>query len=190
MKPSYVSHLLSYIPLCALSHRWPCCRALLPCCSNERTSCTHSNCLNSASISKLCVLCFFFLLLFCHYSFGSFLTSVCFRTRQFGPGFLACSCSAARADFRSVARLGDCTAECTSPPVRTNLKSAQGRQAVFARSGFLPCSLLSSPRISFVVLFVDFSSVTPSMPREPWRSSEERRASQDRVPTHVSSDTC
>ena len=37
--------------------------------------------------------------------------------------------------------------------VRSHLKSAQGRRALFARLDFLPCCLLSSPNTSFVLCY-------------------------------------
>jgi hypothetical protein len=83
----------------------------------------------------------------------SFLTSVCFHTCQFG--FLDRSCSAARADFRSAARLylGDCTAAYASPLVLT--------QSVLTLSQHRGIELFSHVRISFHVL--SFPPLTPHL---------------------------
>jgi hypothetical protein len=78
---------------------------------------------------------------------------VCFRTRQFG--FLDRSCSAARADFRSAARLypGDCTAAYASPLVPT--------RSVLTLSQHRGVELFSRVRISFRVL--SFPPPTPHL---------------------------
>ena len=156
MKPSYVSRPLSSsilytVPLRTVSVRRASHRALFPCCSNEPACYPHGNRLDNASVSMLCVFWFFFFSI----SVVSHLRVLSYASVRILGRFVFClSC---RVSLRGSTVPGLLHCSVRIPPgadaVRSHLKSAQGRRALFARLDFLPCCLLSSPNTSFVLCY-------------------------------------